>query len=209
MPKFTEGDFLDAEGAAKLLAYVIQRIETAKPLGKDMVVQTLPAALTAPVTAPSETPGWIAHGTLLELTETIGLSSESTLKCNVQIVSTDNSATAYLMPAIYRKTEIDSCQLVASFERIELTTNGWYTFALSEMNDLILDAADTFYLVFLHNQQGTQLLGHAAPTVRVTKDLAWVSDNLGNISKAPSTLSMVHESLISFYGQVFGSRVFS
>lgn len=210
MPKFTEGDFLDGEGAAKLLAYIIQKIETAKQLGKDVAVQTLPAALTTPVAdAPTETPGWIAHGTLLELQETIGLSPESTLKCNVQLTATDNSATAYLIPALYRKIETDTCELVASFEKTQLTSNGWYTIALSKMNDLILDAADTFYLVFLHNQQETQLLGHAAPTVRVTKEIAWVSDNLGNISKAPSTLQIAQESLISFYGQVTGSRIFS
>lgn len=48
MPKLTEGDFLDGEGAAKLLAYIIQKIETAKQLGKDVAVQTLPASFTTP-----------------------------------------------------------------------------------------------------------------------------------------------------------------
>ena len=201
-----EGDYIDKEGAVKLLAYILGKIKSQQ---NPRIVSTMSVAQTTESLLPTGEDGnWTAAGTLLQVTELTALTSNMKFRVAVTIVPPNPGYDLYLIPAVYRYNPENpaQCSLIAAGETKHITDAGWYDSEVTQVLTQYLDPNESYFLVYLHNIVSCRLLGFQSAAIDSNPYIAWTTLNLGNISEVPATLDIQATSPTKFFGTLYVNR---
>ena len=203
MPKFTEGDYIDQDGAVKLLSYILKKMKTNQ---SDKMLSTMLAAYcTECLLSTGSESDWTAHGTMLQVPEKIYLTSAMRFRT----IFTQVPEECQVIPAIYRYSDTGVCTLVASGAKTTITATGWCDINVTAAVDDYLNPNLTYFLVYLHNAASMRTLGYQSPYVDNLPYVAWTAQNLGALTQAPQTLSLETSSPIKLFGSLYVNQPIS
>jgi hypothetical protein len=148
---------------------------------------------------------------MLQVPEKVFLTSNLKFKFILTQVPASPGYDTMVIPAVYRYTGLDEsdgnykCALVCSGESIKISATGWYTSSYHNQIDAYLDPLEVYFMVFLHNTNGLGMPGFWGNQINDKPYLSFMHSNLGNITEAPSTITMQSESTARIYGTLFAN----
>jgi hypothetical protein len=181
-------------------------------LTRNVLLSTFPPAVGGNIQIPdAQENNWAAHATMLQVPEKVFLTSELKFRFILSQIPSSLSPTLQIIPAIYRYTGLDAadgnykCALVCSGKATEIATLGWYTVDYQNQIDAYLDPLEVYFMVFLHNSNGTGMTGVWGTQINDKPYPAFVHHNLGVLTEAPQTITMQSESTARIYGSLFAN----
>ena len=207
MGKYTTGDFFGEDSSEYLIYKMLQEIQDNES-NREVAFDTFPAALGTSLALDTATSSnWVAQGTLLNIKESINLSSSTLLKMLVTELPEYASLNWIVIPAIYQYTGSEYT-LIASGSRRSFMQTGWVSLELDASSDIRLRSYRTYYAVLIHKIPECSVLGYEGTPVDVNPFISW-SAELGavDIEGVPETINNVTRSTSRLYSQLLANTI--
>lgn len=181
-------------------------------LTRNVLLSTFPPAVGGNLQLPdAQENNWSAHATMFAVSEKVFLTADLKFRFILSQIPTSPSSTLQIIPAIYRYTGLDTsdnnykCALVCSGKATKITNLGWYTVDYQNQIDAYLDPLEVYFMVFLYNGNELGMPGVWGTQINDKPYLAFMHNNLGALTEAPTTIVMQSESTTRIYGTLFAN----
>lgn len=199
------GNYLGPIGTEYLIEQLLLKIRN----NGGFNISTHSISASKRVQAPaSELQNWTAHGTMFTVPRALYLDERTKFSTLIP----DNFPTEEnqkFIFSIYRYTGLDEVTelptgtLVCSSDSLYIDEPGWKELSIDTICESKLTTDSVYFFVYLYNIASIGMLGCLGTSGTATPWVSFVTSNLGDISAAPSTLTMQTESPIRLYGNIY------
>lgn len=207
MSNYTTGDYLGENSSEYLIYKMLQELRDTE-LNREVTFDTFPPALGNSLALQTASgSNWVAEGTLLNIKESINLSSSTLLKMLITELPEHPSQEWIVIPAIYQYTG-NGYKLITSGNIRSVEQTGWMSLELDASADIRLRSYRSYYAVLIHNIPECSVLGYEGIPVDVNPFISWRADlGVVSISGIPETISNVTRSTSRLYSQIIANTI--
>lgn len=207
MGNYTTGDYLGEDSSEYLIYKMLQEIQDTE-LNREVVFDTFPPALGNSLALQTASgSSWVAEGTLLNIKESINLSSSTLLKMLITELPEHQSQDGTIIPAVYQYIE-NAYYIIAYGESRLINEIGWVSLALDANADIRLHSRGIYYGVLIHNMPACSVLGYEGAPIDVNPFISWSAD-LGDVytQGVPNSITNVTRSTSRLYSQLIANTI--